>query len=88
MSGTIPFECCEYPMEVCDETITDCETSNLNRASTNICHVHQKQVEIYYCSKLDLPDDVLNTNNDIIIPIYYTKLKLLTSMQNILVYFI
>ena len=58
MSETISFECCEYPMTVCDERIRDFEISNNNRVSINIYQVHQKELEIYHCNELDLPDDV------------------------------
>ena len=73
MSETISFECCEYPMKVCDETIRDFEISNNNRVSINIYQVHQKELENYYSNELDLTDDVLNANHDIIMTRYYTK---------------
>jgi hypothetical protein len=67
----LSFECCEYPMEDCDEIIRDFGISNDSRVSINIYQVHQKELGNYYSSELDLPDDVLNANNDIIVPIYY-----------------
>ena len=73
MSETISFECCEYPMKVCDETIRGSEISNNNGVTINIYQLHQKGLENYYSHELDLPDDVLNINHDIIIPIHYTK---------------
>ena len=73
MSETISFECCAYPMKICDETIRDFEISNNNRVvKINIYQVHQKELENYSSNEFDLPEDVLNTNHDIIIPIYYT----------------
>ena len=73
MSQKISFECCEYPMKVCDDTIREFEMSNVNRVSINIYQVHEKELQNHYTNELDLPDDVLNTNHEIIIPIYYTK---------------
>ena len=67
------FECCEYPMKVCDEAHRDFETSNDNRVSINIHQVHQKELQICYSNEFDLPDDVLNTTNDIIRPMYHIK---------------
>ena len=43
LSGTISFECCEYPMKVCDEAIRDLEISNNDRVSINIYQVHQRE---------------------------------------------
>ena len=48
MSETISFECCEYPMKICDEAIRDSDISNNNRVSINIYQVHQNELEIYY----------------------------------------
>ena len=73
MSQKISFECCEYPMKVCDDTIREFEMSNGNRVSINIYQVHEKELQNHYTNELDLPDDVLNTNHEISIPIYYTK---------------
>ena len=52
---------------------------NANRVSINIYQVHEKELQNHYTNELDLPYDVLNTNQDIFIQIYYTKT--LTSMQ-------
>ena len=72
-SENISFDCCEYPMKVCDETIRDFEISNNNRLSINMYQVHENELHNYYNNELDLPDDVFNRNEDVIIPIYYTK---------------
>jgi len=66
LSDTISFECCEFPMKIRDETISEFEISNNNRVSINIYQVHEKELEYYYNTELDSSDDVSNRNNDLI----------------------
>ena len=82
MSETISFECCEYPMKVCDGTSSDLEVSNNNRVSVNIWQGHQKDFANYYSNELDLPYNVLKINHDITIPTYYIR----NIKHNILIY--
>ena len=41
-------------MKICDETISDFETSNGNRLSMNIYQVNQRELEHCYNNELDL----------------------------------
>jgi len=59
-------------MKVWDGIIRDFEISNDSTISVSIYQVHQKELDNYYSNELNLPDDVLTTNNDIITPIDYT----------------
>jgi hypothetical protein len=60
-------------MIVCDETLRDFEISNNSRViKINIYQVHPKELENCYSNEFDLPENVLSTDHDIIIPIYYT----------------
>ena len=47
LSDAMSFECCEYPIEICDETVSDFEISSGNRVSINIHQAHQLELE--YC---------------------------------------
>ena len=58
-------------MKVSDDTIREFEMLNDNNISINIFQVHEKELENFHSNELDLHD--LNTNQEIIIPIYYTK---------------
>ena len=60
-------------MKVCDGPIRDFEVSNNDRISINIYQVHQRELDNYDNDELDSSDDVLNKDNDLIIPIYYTE---------------
>ena len=59
MSETISFECCAYPMKICDETIRDFEISNDNRVSIDVYQVHQTMWK-YINNEFDSSEDVLN----------------------------
>ncbi len=72
-------------MGVCDDTLREVEMPNANRVSINIYQVHgKKELQNQYTNELDLQYDAINTNQEISAPIYY--IKILTCMQNTLIY--